>query len=940
MIYDIKEFLKNFLGSRLFVLAIIIFSLFAIIIARVFSLQIINGAAYQENFTMQIQKPISVDATRGNIYDCNGELLAYNKLAYSVVISDNGNYTSNSSKNEELNAELAEIISVISRNGESIYNDFAIDYNDDGTYSFNVSGSSLNRFRADVFGKASYDNLKYNKDLGFDEANATAEQIIEYLSSDERECFDISDEYDKRTAYEIVVIRYAIKGNRFSKYKTTTIARDVSDATVAYMNEHSDTLTGVSIEEDTIRKYNDAEYFASIIGYTGKISTDEYNKLSEKDETYTTNDIIGKAGLEQYYESYLRGVNGEKEVYVNNVGKITEVIDSTDPIAGNDLYLSIDKNLQEATYKLLEQEIAGIVYSKIRSGDIPITDVYFALIDNNVIDIEAFAESNASSNEKEIFNLFLNAQEIGINEIMSQLQSSNPTSVNDMSDQLLDYATYVMTLLKDNKILLTNKIDNSDSTYLDWKSGKISPAEYLKYCISKQWIDITLLDVNEKYADSAEVYAALCEFVKSKISSDKEFSKIVYKYLVTSGSISGQQLCLILFEQGVLDYDDATVANLQNGSISAYNFILDKIDNMDITPAQLALDPCTGSTVITDVNTGQIKALVSYPGYDNNKLANGVDAEYYQLLREDNSNPQWNYATQERTAPGSTFKMVSSTAGLAENIINTGTQIKCTGKFYEVDNQPACWIYPNGSHGLINVSQAIRDSCNVFYYTVGFELAKKNSGMYDDASGIAYLQKYASIYGLNEKTGLEIVENTPELATEYPVMAAIGQSNNNITTVALSRYVTAVATGKVYNYQLMNKIVDTSGKTIESYSMKYNDISSTLNNEQWDAIHSGMRMVVENLDSFEGCTLPIAGKTGTAQQVETRPNHALFVGYTPYDNPELSIAVRIAYVYSSHYAASAARNIFSYYYQQQSLEELLALKASGVNSSTTTTITD
>ena len=304
MIYDIKEFLKNFLGSRLFVLAIIIFSLFAIIIARVFSLQIINGAAYQENFTMQIQKPISVDATRGNIYDCNGELLAYNKLAYSVVISDNGNYTSNSSKNEELNAELAEIISVISRNGESIYNDFAIDYNDDGTYSFNVSGSSLNRFRADVFGKASYDNLKYNKDLGFDEANATAEQIIEYLSSDERECFDISDEYDKRTAYEIVVIRYAIKGNRFSKYKTTTIARDVSDATVAYMNEHSDTLTGVSIEEDTIRKYNDAEYFASIIGYTGKISTDEYNKLSEKDETYTTNDIIGKAGLEQYYESY------------------------------------------------------------------------------------------------------------------------------------------------------------------------------------------------------------------------------------------------------------------------------------------------------------------------------------------------------------------------------------------------------------------------------------------------------------------------------------------------------------------------------------------------------------------------------------------------------------------------------------------------------------
>lgn len=940
MIYDLKEFLKNFFSSRLFVLSVVFFILFSIIIARVFSLQIINGAAYQENFTMQIQKPISVEATRGNIYDCNGELLAYNQLAYSIVISDNGTYSSNSSKNEELNAELAEIISVLNRNGESIYNDFSIDYNNDGTYSFNVSGSTLNRFRADVFGKSSYDSLKYNKDLGFDEANATAEQIIQYLSSNEKECFDISDEYDLKTAYEIAVIRYAIKGNRFSKYKTTTIARDVSDATVAYMNEHSDTLTGVTIEEDTIRKYNDAEYFASIIGYTGKISTDEYEELSVKDETYTTNDIVGKAGLEQYYESYLRGINGEKEVYVNNVGKITEVISSTDPSAGNDLYLSIDKNLQEATYKLLEQEIAGIVYSKIRSGETPITDVYFALLDNNIIDIEAFDDDDATINERNVYNAFLSSQEIAINEIMTQLKSPTPTCVNDMQDSMLDYITYILSLLKENKILLSNKIDTNNSVYIDWKSGKISPEEYLKFCISEQAIDITQLEVNDKYADSSEVYNALCDLINKKILSDKEFSKIVYKYMISADVINGQQLCLILFDQGVLDYDDATVNNLQNGTISSYTFILNIIDNMDITPAQLALDPCTGSTVITDVNTGQIKALVSYPGYDNNKLANGVDSEYYQLLREDNSNPQWNYATQERTAPGSTFKMVSSTAGLAENIIDTGTQIKCNGKFYEVDNQPACWIYPNGSHGLINVSQALRDSCNVFYYTVGFELAKKNSGTYDDASGIEYLQKYASIYGLNEKTGLEIVENTPELATEYPVMAAIGQSNNNLTTVSLSRYVTAVTSGKLYNYQLMNKIVDNSGNVLASYSPEYKDITSTLSTEQWDAIHYGMKLVVENLDSFAGCDLPIAGKTGTAQQVETRPNHALFVGYTPYDNPELSIAVRIAYGYSSHNAASAARNIFSYYYQQQSLDELLALKASGVNSSSSTTATD
>ena len=201
------------------------------------------------------------------------------------------------------------------------------------------------------------------------------------------------------------------------------------------------------------------------------------------------------------------------------------------------------------------------------------------------------------------------------------------------------------------------------------------------------------------------------------------------------------------------------------------------------------------------------------------------------------------------------------------------------------------------------------------------------------------MQKYASIYGLNEKTGLEIVENTPKIATKYPVMAAIGQSDNNFTTVSLSRYVTAVTSGKLYNYQLMSKIVDHKGKTVKKYKSNYKDISDTLSNDKWDAIHKGMRMVCENLDSFDGTQLEVAGKTGTAQQDE-RPNHALFVGYVPYDKPELSIAVRIAYGYSSHNAASAARNIFEYYYKEKSLEDILALKAAGVNSSSSNSLTD
>ncbi len=940
MIYDIKEFLKKFFSSRLFVLAAVVVLLFAILAERVFTLQIVNGSDYQENFIMLIKKNLSIDASRGNIYDCNGNLLAYNQLAYSVVISDNGNYSTTKQHYKMLNKELAEITSVIKQNGGTLYNDFPIVLNDDDTYSYNfTSETARKRFLSDVFGKK-YDKLEYNNALNFDEANATAQNVMDYLKSDQTGGFRVSSKYDESTAYDIVVMRYAINQNRYTKYETTTIAQDVNDTIVAYVNEHADSLTGISIEEDTIRKYNYAEYISSLVGYTGKISTDEYNELSKDDDTYTQNDMVGKSGLEQYYESYLRGKNGEEQVYVNNVGKINEVISRDEPTAGNDLYLSIDINLQEATYKLLEQEIAGIVYSKIQSGDIPITDVYFALINNNVLDLTHFNATDASGTEQEIYNAFTGQLQAALSTVESEL-SNGTAGTNDMSEQTLDYFTRIMSMLSDDELLLSSEIDTSDTTYTAWKAGTVSPKDYLKYCISKQWIDITKLEVDQKYADSSEVYSALCTYIQDELSTDKDFAKIIYKYMVNAGTISGQQICLLLFDQGVLDYDDATVSGLASGSLSSYSFIMDKINNIEITPAQLALEPCTGSSVITDVNTGQIKALVSYPGYDNNRLANTVDSDYYQSLREDKSNPLWNYATQEQTAPGSTFKMVTSTAGLAEGVIDTTTKINCTGKFYDVSNEPECWVYP-GSHGLDNVSEALRDSCNVFFYTTGFRLAQKDTGTYDDANGISYIQKYASIYGLNEKSGVEIVEKTPTIATEYPVMAAIGQSDNNLTTISLSRYVTAVASGKLYDYKLMNKIVDADGNIVDQYNSQSTDISGTLNQTQWDAIHQGMRMVVEDLnDVFGGFdAVEVAGKTGTAQHGKNHPNHALFVGYAPYSNPEISIATRISSGYSSHNAAAASRNIISYYFNNQTLDEILSVKAEGVNSSSTSGMTD
>ena len=352
---------------------------------------------------------------------------------------------------------------------------------------------------------------------------------------------------------------------------------------------------------------------------------------------------------------------------------------------------------------------------------------------------------------------------------------------------------------------------------------------------------------------------------------------------------------------------------------------------MEITPGDLALDPCSGSCVVIDPNNGDLLACVSYPGYDNNALVNASDSSYYSKLVYNASNPLYNHATQQRTAPGSTFKMLSSVAGLSENVITTSTEIYDEGIFEKVSNKPKCWHWPS-SHGSINVSEALRDSCNYFFYEVGWELAGGSN--YSDEKGIEKIQNYAAMFGLNEKTGIEIEETQSSMATEYPVMAAIGQSDNNYTTIALARYVTAVANnGDVYDLSLLDHVTDNEGNTIEEYSSSLRNHVDVLNTMEWSAIHSGMRLVVESLDCFNDFPIEVAGKTGTAQQVKSRPNHALFVGYAPYNSPKVAIATRIAFRYTSHNAADLTKDILSAYFGVEETEDLINGEAS-VNTST------
>lgn len=913
------------------------------LIYRLFVLQIVNGETYLANFRLRIRREVTIASTRGKIYDRNGTLLAYNELAYSVTMNDLGE--SSSAHSQELNDTIEKVIDIVEKNGDSVTTDFDVTYNaETGHYEYTVSGVSLSRFLADVYGHASI------SDLTDEEAGATADELIGYLCSSSRfrigERMDPSDEtsefvpgkgYEPDRLLQIVTIRYLLNLNSYQKYIAATVAENVSDKTVAAILENKDALEGVDISDDTRRRYNDSEYFAQILGYTGKISSEELQELKEENPDYTSNDVVGKSGIESALETSLQGTKGYEIVYVDNMGNELETSGYVAPVAGDDVYLTIDHDLQIAAQDILERKLADIVYSRIidaktyEKGEdddnsdimIPIYDVYFQMFNNNIIDMEHLSGKEAKSTEQAVQTAFESYRTAVLTRLREEMYETRHP-YRELSEEYQDYESYIIQMLKDQGILDTSRIDTDDETYIDWTTNEvISMAEFLNYAIFMDWLDASLIDMEDEYASGSEVYAALADDILEQLEESREFSKHLYHYMLQNDVISGTQVCMILLEQDAVTVSDEEAAALSSGQESALTFMQNRIKNLDLTPAQLSLYPSTGSIVITDVNTGDVLALVSYPGYDNNKMANGVDADYYRSLQEDLSLPLINNATYQETAPGSTFKPVSATAGLMEGVIDLGTITKCEGIFTKIGTPgPRCWVYPN-SHGNLNVAGGITNSCNIFFYEVGYRLGLDEDGNYNSSLGIEKLTKYADMYGLTDKSGIEIEERSPQVSSEDAVRSAIGQGNASYTTVGLARYVSTIANGGTcYNLTLIDKTVSSDGKNVQQNSATIRNVIN-MDSSYWDAIHAGMRGVVQNMSFFSGLSVHAAGKTGTAQEAEDKPNHALFISYAPYESPRISVATRVANGYTSSYAAQITEAVMEYYFGDKTLEEIL-----------------
>ncbi|MBR3721076.1 MAG: penicillin-binding protein 2 [Clostridia bacterium] len=365
--------------------------------------------------------------------------------------------------------------------------------------------------------------------------------------------------------------------------------------------------------------------------------------------------------------------------------------------------------------------------------------------------------------------------------------------------------------------------------------------------------------------------------------------------------------------------------------------LLDNITKIATGGFYAQSDADAGAAVVMNVKTGEILAMASYPDYEPQLFVEGISTEKYKEYQSKAA--LFNRAISGTYAPGSIFKMISAIAGLQEGAITVNTKINDTG-VYPHAHKPVCWYYTEygRGHGALNVSEAIKHSCNYFFYEVGNRI------------GIDKLEKYAKYFGLGKKTKVELPsESTGVVASRSiadkenrtwyvgeTLSAAIGQSYNNFTPIQMAKYISMLANGgKNIDVTLIKTVIDSDGnqkskQEIDEFVNQKLGFDSNDDTENLDISPENLKAILEGMkgvtsesggtaySTFAGFNIEVAGKTGTAQ-VGNKTN-GWFAGFAPYDNPEIAVVVVVENVSHGGYTAEVARDIFAEYFGMNASE--------------------
>ena len=371
-------------------------------------------------------------------------------------------------------------------------------------------------------------------------------------------------------------------------------------------------------------------------------------------------------------------------------------------------------------------------------------------------------------------------------------------------------------------------------------------------------------------------------------------------------------------------------ANLQEAAEQQLEENIMKIRNGELGSAYYAK---SGAVVVMNVQTGEILALASYPDYEPQLFIKGISTEKWNEYNQEEVKALFNRAVQGSYAPGSIFKMATAIAALESGVIDTEERVLDRG-IYPEGNRPHCWIYDDygTTHGWVNVEDAIKHSCNYYFYEVGKRM------------GIDTLDKYASYFGLGKKTGIELMGETSGTLASKEVHkevtgedwylgqtfnAAIGQGYNDFSPLQMAKYISMLTNGgKQIKPTLIKTIINPDGtevprEEIESFANQktgYVEESTEdvqIHQEYLDAILEGMRSVTEETGGtaysrFRDFEIPVGGKTGSTEAGDNI--NAWFAGFAPYDNPEIAVVVMVENGGHGNYTAEVVREIIREYF--------------------------
>lgn len=422
------------------------------------------------------------------------------------------------------------------------------------------------------------------------------------------------------------------------------------------------------------------------------------------------------------------------------------------------------------------------------------------------------------------------------------------------------------------------------------------------------------------YIGKTGVEAVLEEYLKGedgKKQIDMTVDGTTTGEYVTKEAVSGSDVILTID------------ANLQKVAEDSLKTTIEKVKNGEFFEQY---DAKGGTVVVTNVKTGEVLALVSYPDYEPSVMYNGVSKDKLNEYNEQKA--FYNRAISGSYAPGSIFKMVTAVAGLETGAITRTEKIRDTGIYSKYGESWKCWYYTEHKtgHGYINVSGAIQKSCNYFFYEVG------------DRMGIDTLAKYARHFGLGEKTGIELQgETSGTLASKEnrqsrnqtwnpgdTLNASIGQGDNNFSPIQMARYLSILVNGgKKIDLSIIKSVLradktEVDKSEIEKFVNEKLGLSSSesddinISKENIDVVLEGMRSVALERGGtaysvFKNFNIEIGGKTGSAE-TSTNDVNAWFAAFAPYDEPEIAVIVMIENGGHGSYSAQVVKDILSEYF--------------------------